>query len=105
MTRLIPLVLVVLLVVGNAWGEEFKSIGWIGKTETESEERAVKSLAESGKVCEMYGHNWKMDTGCGYEPLPDDVFCISTSAKERICKLCHLKQVWHEEWVDEKETQ
>ena len=100
------ILLILLLLVGNAWGEEV-NCNWVCKEEVKSYEEPItaefliQSLAESGKICEVLGEHWWveecLEVYSDYLGLP--------CQKQRVCKLCHKKQIWKEEWEDEKENQ
>jgi len=74
------------------------------------EDEFIQSLASSGKVCEYLGEHWWEENvssrwcntseeakALGWHCKPEDNGVV----KERICRICHKKQVYKEEWEDE----
>ena len=100
------LLILLLLTPAVGWGDEFHSVGWIGKTQEESELRAVKELAKFGKVCEYMGEHWweeKEECECLEKNYKCTFlqYCGWNIKKYRICKLCGKKQTFVEEWRDD----
>ena len=70
----------------------------------------IKLLAESGKICEIYGHNWNDDVwewkNCSIETFTSNIqyatSCPEKSIK-RHCIICNLKQYRDDEWRDEND--
>ena len=94
-----------LLLATTAWGEDCcgdasPHIVIMNGQAYESEKQYIESIAESGKICEVYGHWWgDVELECieGYR-----IGCVNHEKSiERICKLCHKKQKWVEDWQDD----
>ena len=66
---------------------------------------SIKLLAQSGKVCEVYGHWWEYQIII--QRLQENI-AINNDGNiisidndgERHCKFCGKIQVWKEEWAD-----
>ena len=70
----------------------------------------IKSLANSGEICKIYGHWWKyygsnedndLQDSCSLIPYPETVPWCEV---KRICKLCDRKEIFKRtgEWIEEK---
>ena len=71
--------------------------------EISGEEYAIKYLAESGKICEVYDHWWLDDEFEWDCPHPAQGACLDilpTKSVRRHCKICKLKKKWSEKWED-----
>ena len=58
----------------------------LAKTQEDCQLILVKSLAQSGKICEVYGHWWEYTEGLWN--------------RKRTCRICQKYQTHQEKWED-----
>ena len=65
----------------------------------------IEELAESGKICEVYGHWWETYSKQECYEISQNGDCVIgkmvPDEQSRICRICQKKQVWKEGWEDE----
>ncbi len=85
------------------WGRDVASIGTIGITTMDItdvcySDSIIRRLAESGRVCEVMGHQWR-----NFDPLVIGISGVEFTGPDEVCSLCNRKRVKVWTWKETEE--